>query len=230
MGLKKWENLPDNMRNEAVKEYYQILEKRKGSLVLKRAFDIVVSTVLIIVLAIPMGIIAMMIKKDSYGPVFYRQERVTAYGKKFRIHKFRTMVSNADTIGTAVTVDKDSRITKVGTRLREFRLDELPQVFDVLIGNMSFVGTRPEVVKYVEKYTSEYMATLLLPAGITSETSIKYKNEAELLDEADDVDKIYLEKVLPEKMKYNLESIKKFSFYREIATMIWTIFIVLEKR
>jgi lipopolysaccharide/colanic/teichoic acid biosynthesis glycosyltransferase len=230
MGLKKWENLPDNMRNEAVKEYYQILEKRKGSLVLKRAFDIVVSTVLIIVLAIPMGIIAMMIKKDSYGPVFYRQERVTAYGKKFRIHKFRTMVSNADTIGTAVTVDKDSRITKVGTRLRELRLDELPQVFDVLIGNMSFVGTRPEVVKYVEKYTSEYMATLLLPAGITSETSIKYKNEAELLDEADDVDKIYLEKVLPEKMKYNLESIKKFSFYREIATMIWTIFIVLEKR
>ena len=229
MILRKWEDLPYNMQNEEVKKYYQILERRKGSLVLKKAFDVIVGTILLVILAIPMGIIAIMIKEDSDGPVFYRQERVTIYGKKFKIHKFRTMVNNADTIGTAVTVVKDSRITKIGEKLRKKRLDELPQIFDVLSGNMSFVGTRPEVTKYIEKYSPEYMATLLLPAGITSEASIRYRNEAELLNEADDVDKIYIEKVLPEKMKYNLESVKKFSFCRDIATMIQTIFVVIGK-
>ena len=166
---------------------------------------------------------------DSEGPVFYRQERITAYGKHFKIHKFRTMVNNADKIGSAVTVGNDSRITKVGAKLRGCRMDELPQVLDLVLGNVSFVGTRPEAVKYVEKYKPEYMATLLLPAGITSEASIRYKDEAELLDEADDVDRVYVEKVLPGKMKYNLESIKNFSLFGEIATMIRTVFAVLGK-
>ena len=227
--LKKWDDIPNFMQCDEVKEYYKILEKRKVSIFLKRAFDLVAGLLMLIILAIPMAILAIWIKLDSPGPVFYRQERITTYGKHFKIHKFRTMVANADKIGTAVTVGNDSRITRVGARLRDYRLDEFPQVFDVLSGNMSFVGTRPEAVKYVKQYKPEYMATLLLPAGITSEASIRYKDEAELLDEADDVDRVYVETVLPEKMKYNLEAIRKFSFIGEVATMFRTVFAVFGK-
>ena len=227
--LKKWDDLPDFMKTDEVRPYYDILKKKKMGLFLKRAMDFVGGILLLIILAIPMAIIAVWIKLDSEGPVFYRQERITTYGKHFKIHKFRTMVSNADKIGSAVTVGNDSRITKVGTKLRGYRLDELPQVLDLISGNMSFVGTRPEAVKYVEKYSPEYMATLLLPAGITSEASIRYKDEAELLDAADDVDGVYVEGVLPGKMKYNLEAIKNFSFFGEIATMFRTVFAVLGK-
>lgn len=227
--LRKWDSLPDFMRNDEVRPYYEILKKKQTSLFFKRVFDIVCGLIILIITAIPMMIIAVMIKLDSKGPVFYRQERVTTYGKYFKIHKFRTMVSNADKIGSAVTVDNDSRITRIGAKLRGCRLDELPQVFDLLSGDMSFVGTRPEAVKYVEKYKPEYMATLLLPAGITSEASIRYKDEAELLDGATDVDKVYVEEVLPGKMRWNLESIKRFSFWGEIGTMVRTVFAVLGK-
>ena len=227
--MKKWEELPKFMQCDEVKEYYDILSKKKLSLRLKRDFDIVAATCILIITAIPMIIIAIRIATESKGGVFYRQERVTTYGKKFKIHKFRTMVANADQIGSAVTVSGDNRITPTGAFLRKYRLDELPQVFDVLSGNMSFVGTRPEVTKYVKKYTKEMRATLLLPAGITSEASIRYKDEAELLDAADDVDKVYIEQVLPGKMKYNLESIRRFSFFGEIATMFRTVFAVLGK-
>lgn len=227
--LKEWEELPDFMKNDEVRPYYEILKKKKVSLVLKRAFDFVGGLILLVLLAIPMVIIAVWIKMDSEGPVFYRQERITAYGKHFKIHKFRTMVNNADKIGSAVTVGNDSRITKVGAKLRGCRMDELPQVLDLVSGNVSFVGTRPEAVRYVEKYKPEYMATLLLPAGITSEASIRYKDEAKLLDAADDVDKVYVEDVLPEKMKYNLESIKIFSFIREISIMFRTVIAVFGK-
>ena len=229
MVLRKWDDLPDFMKTEEVKPYYEVLRKKRLSLVLKRMLDLVGGLVLLVLLAIPMAIISVLIKLDSPGPVFYRQERVTTYGKHFKIHKFRTMVSNADKIGTAVTVGNDSRITKVGAKLRGCRLDELPQVLDLISGDMSFVGTRPEAVKYVEKYKPEYYATLLLPAGITSEASIRYKDEAELLEAAVDVDKVYMEDVLPGKMKYNLESIKEFSFIGEIATMFRTVFAVLGK-
>lgn len=229
MILKKWDDLPEFMKCDEVKVYYDILSRKKGSLVLKRIFDIVVGVILLILLAIPMLIIAVMIKMDSKGPVFYRQERVTRYGKKFRIHKFRTMVNNADQIGSAVTVGGDSRITKVGAKIRDYRLDELPQVFDVISGNMSFVGTRPEATKYVKKYSNEMLATLLLPAGITSEASIRYKDEAKLLDVADDVDRVYVERVLPGKMKYNLQSISRFSIFSEINTMFRTFFAVIGK-
>lgn len=227
--LKRWKELPDFMRTDEVRPYYEALKKKRMSLFFKRAVDLVGGLVLLALLAIPMAVIAVMIKLDSKGPVFYRQERVTTYGKHFKIHKFRTMVSNADKIGTAVTVENDSRITKVGAKLRGCRLDELPQVLDLITGDMSFVGTRPEAVKYVEKYRPEYYATLLLPAGITSEASIRYKDEAELLEVAADVDKVYMEEVLPGKMKYNLESIKDFSFFGDIATMFRTVFAVLGK-
>lgn len=227
--LKKWETLPDYMQNDEVRGYYETLQKKKVSMFLKRIMDLLGGLILLILLAIPMIVISIMIKLDSEGPVFYRQERVTTYGKHFKIHKFRTMVSNADKIGSTVTVGNDSRITKVGAKLRGCRLDELPQVLDLISGNMSFVGTRPEAVKYVEQYKPEYMATLLLPAGITSEASIRYKDEAELLDAASDVDKTYIEKVLPGKMKYNLDSIKNFSFFGDIATMFRTVLAVLGK-
>ena len=227
--LKRWEDLPEFMRTDEVRPYYEILKKKKISLALKRIMDLAGGIILLVLLALPMLFIAIWIKLDSKGTVFYRQETITTYGKHFKIHKFRTMVNNADRIGTAVTVGNDSRITKVGAKLRGCRLDELPQVLDLISGNMSFVGTRPEAMKYVERYKSEYMATLLLPAGITSEASIRYKNEAELLDGAEDVDKVYIDEVLPEKMKYNLESIKKFSFFGEIITMFRTVFAVLGK-
>ena len=188
--LKKWDDLPDHMKTPEVKPYYDVLKKKQFSLFCKRVFDICAAMVILIVLVPVMLIIAVLIKLDSKGSVFYRQERVTTYGKHFRIHKFRTMVSNADQIGSAVTVGQDNRITRMGQRLRDLRLDELPQLFDVLQGTMSFVGTRPEAVKYVEQYQPEYYATLLLPAGITSEASIRYKDEADLLDAAEDVDKV----------------------------------------
>lgn len=227
--LRKWEELPEFMRTPEVRPYWEILNKKRGQLVLKRIFDIAAALILLILLAIPMTVIAVMIKKDSEGPVFYRQERVTTYGRHFRIHKFRTMVSNADKIGTAVTVGNDSRITRVGAKLRGYRLDELPQVFDVLQGTMSFVGTRPEAVKYVEQYKPEWNATLLMPAGITSEASIRYKDEAELLDKVDDADKVYVEEVLPEKMKYNLRSVESFGPGADIKTMLRTVLAVCGK-
>ena len=227
--LKKWDDLPDFMRVDEVRPYWEILDKKRSQLVLKRAFDLIVSLILLVILAIPMAVIAILIKRDSEGPVFYRQERVTTYGRHFRIHKFRTMVSNADKIGTSVTVGNDSRITKVGAKLRGHRLDELPQLLDVIEGSMSFVGTRPEAVKYVERYKPEYNATLLMPAGITSEASIRYKDEDKLLNAADDVDEVYVNRVLPEKMKWNLESIRRFRFFREILTMFRTVFAVLGK-
>ena len=227
--MKKWDELPGFMRTPEVRPYWEILNRKRGQLFLKRAFDLVVSLVLLIILAIPMAIIALLIKKEDPGSALYRQERVTTYGKHFRIHKFRTMVVNADKIGTAVTVGEDPRITKIGKKLRSLRLDELPQVFDVISGDMSFVGTRPEAVKYVERYKPEYNATLLMPAGITSEASIRYKDEAKLLDAATDVDEVYVNEVLPAKMKWNMNSITRFSFFREILTMFRTVFAVLGK-
>ena len=227
---KKWDDLPDFMRIPEVKPYWESLNKKRGQMVLKRAFDLGAATAMLVPLSVPMGVIAIMIKRDSEGPVFYRQERVTRYGKHFRIHKFRTMVSNADRIGTAVTVGNDSRITKVGAKLRDLRLDELPQLFDVISGNMSFVGTRPEAVKYVEQYEPEYYATLLMPAGITSEASIRYKDENQLLDAANDVEEVYVRQVLPGKMEYNLESIKGYTLSNEIKTLFRTVFAVFGKQ
>lgn len=219
----EWDKLPKRMRTDEVRAYYDILEKKVFSLRLKRIFDFTAAVMLLALLALPMLVIAVLIKLDSEGPVFYRQERVTQYGRRFRIHKFRTMVADADKIGTAVTVGNDSRITKMGSRLRDLRLDELPQLFDVISGDMSFVGTRPEAVKYVKRYKPEYYATLLLPAGITSEASIKYKDEAKLLEAAENADETYVNDILPEKMRYNLGSIKKFSLFSDLCTMIKTV-------
>ena len=217
------------MQTEAVKPYYEILQKKQIGLIFKRSFDIVVSLIMLLILSPVFLVLAIAIKLDSKGPVFYRQVRVTQYGKEFRIFKFRTMVNNADKIGSQVTVGGDSRITRVGKVIRECRLDEIGQLLNILGGSMTFVGTRPEVPKYVEKYTPEMWATLLLPAGVTSEASIRYKDEAALLDAAEDVDATYIQDVLPGKMKYNLRSIQEYSFFKDIKTMFQTVFAVVDK-
>lgn len=222
-GMKSFDKLPKQFQCEEVKYYYDILSKKTGSLVLKRITDLIFAVILVVVLIIPIIIIAVAVKITSKGPVFYRQVRVTTYGKNFKILKFRTMVENADKIGSLVTTDSDSRVTKVGRFLRKYRLDELPQIFNVLSGSMSVVGTRPEVPKYVEQYKPEYLATLLIPAGITSLASIMYKDEEKLLSSEQDVDKVYIEKILPEKMKYNLQYTENFGFRSDIKLMLKTV-------
>ena len=225
--LCRWEELPQNMQNDAVRPYYDSLQSKKCSLLLKAIFDRLVSLLMLIGLSPIFVLLAIMIKMDSPGEVFFRQERVTQYGKKFRIHKFRTMVKNAESLGAQVTTKSDMRVTKVGKKLRGCRLDELPQLIDILQGNMSFVGTRPEVTKYVEQYTPDMMATLLLPAGVTSEASIEYKDEERLLADAKNADKTYVEVVLPQKMEWNLRSLKDFSFVGDIGTMFKTVWAVV---
>lgn len=229
MLVKKWEKLPENMRTEAVRPYYDRLRKKNFSLFFKRVFDIFVSSIMLLLLSPLFLVLAIAIKIDSRGPVFFRQERVTQYGKTFRIFKFRTMVNNADKMGSQVTVSNDMRITKVGKFIRKCRLDEVSQLIDVWRGTMSFVGTRPEVKKYVDRYTDEMMASLLLPAGVTSEASIKFKDEDELLKDAENVDDVYVETVLPKKMEYNLQSLEKYGFWRDIGTMFKTVFAVLKR-
>ena len=226
--MKAWDKLPENMRTEAVRPYYDILKKKRFSLFCKRVFDFIVSLIMLILLSPVFLILAIVIKVDSKGPVFFRQVRVTTYGREFRIFKFRTMVNNADKMGAHVTSKNDSRITKVGSMIRKCRLDEIPQLINILLGDMSFVGTRPEAIKYVKHYTPEMMATLLLPAGVTSEASILYKDEDELLDGVENVDEVYVDTVLPQKMKYNLESIKNYGFWHEIGVMFRTVGAVLK--
>lgn len=228
--LCKWEELPDNLRTESVRPYYDALDKRRTSLLCKWIFDRVMSFFMLLCLAPVFVLIAVAIKLDSPGPVFFRQVRVTQYGKTFKIFKFRSMVNGADKRGAAVTTKGDARVTKVGQVIRKYKLDELCQLIDIFRGTMSYVGTRPEVPKYVDRYTPEMMATLLLPAGVTSEASIAYKDEERILENAANIDDVYANKVLPEKMKYNLKAIKYFSFWSEIATMFRTVFAVAGER
>lgn len=228
MILKKWEELPKEFQTEEVKKYYDILSKKKGSLFLKRVFDVIVSLIMLIILLPVFIILGIAIKIDSKGPVFFRQERITQYGRTFRIFKFRTMVNNAEKLGTQVTIGNDSRITRVGSFIRNCRLDEISQLLNILTGDMTFVGTRPEVKKYVDHYAKEMKATLLLSAGVTSLASIYYKNEAELLANSNNPDKTYVEEILPEKMKYNLQSIEKFNFLEDIKIMFMTALAVIK--
>ena len=225
--LRKFNDLPKFMQNDDVKKYYDILHKKRFGLFIKRVFDIVISLILLIILSPLFLIISLLIKVDSKGPVFYRQSRITKYGKEFRIFKFRTMIVGADKKGSLVTLKDDDRITRVGNKIRKIRLDELPQLLNVFIGDMSFVGTRPEVKKYVDCYSDEMSATLLMPAGITSDASIMYKDEDKVIEKylknGEKVDDIYVKRILPEKMKYNLDYIKKFNVFRDLKICINTV-------
>ena len=224
--LRRWEDLPKRMQNEAVRPYYEQLQKKKVSLFLKRCIDVSLSSTLLLFLAPVMLLIGIAVRLDSPGPALFRQVRVTQYGRQFRIFKFRTMVNHADRMGTQVTASGDARITHLGRKMRHYRLDELPQLLNIFLGDMSFVGTRPEVVKYVREYTDEMTATLLLPAGVTSEVSIQYKDEEKLLADVADVDEAYIHVVLPEKMEYNLKSLKDFSLIHELRIMVDTVIAV----
>lgn len=225
--LKRWEQLPQELQNDSVRPYYEALSRKRGQLLLKRVFDILLSLVLLVLLSPVMLILALAIRLDSPGEVLFRQVRVTQYGQEFRIFKFRTMVANAQQLGTQVTVQGDMRITRVGKLLRKCRLDELPQLLNILMGQMSFVGTRPEVPRYVRQYTPQMLATLLLPAGVTSQASIRYKDEDRLLDSSADPDRTYVEQVLLGKMEYNLNSLLDFSLWQDLKTMVQTVGAVL---
>lgn len=227
-----WEQLPSSMQNEHVRRYYEKLRRKKFSLRMKRGMDFILALILTVVLSPVMGALALWIKLDSKGPVFYRQERITRYGKPYRIFKFRTMITGADKKGPLITKQQDDRITGAGRLIRKCRLDELPQLFNVLTGDMTLVGTRPEVKKYVEQYTESMWATLLLPAGITSKTSILFKDEDNLMekylkDTGKTVDEVYVRYLLPEKMKYNLEYLSHFGFWGDIKIMVDTALAVL---
>lgn len=228
----KWEDLPPELKIEEVKPYYDLLKRKRATLIVKRAFDIVMAVIMIILLAWLFIVLAIAIKIDSEGPVFYRQLRVTAGNKDFKIYKFRTMVNNADRMGSLVTTGNDDRITRIGVKLRKSRIDEIPQLINILKGEMSFVGARPEVRKYVNKYTNTMMATLLMPAGVTSLASISFKHEDDILDKYMNLglslDDAYTEKVLPEKMNFNLEYIMRLSLFYDIKLMIYTLIKVLK--
>ena len=226
--MKKWENLPKELQIEEVREYYDALQLHKGGLLAKRIFDIIMSSILLVFVSPILLVLGVLIKLDSPGPVMFRQVRVTTYGKEFHIFKFRTMVNHADKMGSQVTTKGDARVTRMGKLLRGCRLDELPQLVNILKGEMTFVGTRPEVPKYVQCYTDEMKATLLLPAGVTSRASIEYKDEERLLENAENADEVYIRQVLPKKMKYNLEAIKKFRFLEDIKTMFATVIAVIK--
>ena len=211
-----------------IHQYRDRLLKKRGSLLCKRAFALIVSALMLICLSPLLLVLAIVIKCDSRGPVFFRQERITTGGKPFRIFKFRTMVQDADKLGSAVTAPGDSRVTRVGDKLRVYRLDELPQLINVFLGQMTFVGTRPEVPQYVDAYTDEMRATLLLPAGITSNASIKFKDEQTILNQAmeegcGDIDQAYVTRVLPAKMRYNLEYLQNFGLGEDLKLMWKTV-------
>ena len=230
MLIKKWNKLPKELQIEEIRPYYEKLRKKNFSLFWVRFFDILLSFIMLALLLPFFLILALAIVIDSRGPVFYRQERITQYGKTFRIFKFRTMVKDADKKGTLVTVGNDARITRVGKFIRKLRLDEVSQLIDVFRGTMSFVGVRPEVKKYVDRYQPEYLATLLLPAGVTSLAAIKFKDEDELLEGKEDPDKVYVEEVLPRKMEYNLQELPRIGVFHNLKIMFMTVGAVFGRK
>lgn len=216
------------MQTEEVKKYYDILNSKKGYLIAKRIFDFTLSLVMSLVFLPFIVLVGIMIKIDSPGKIFFLQKRVTTNGKVFKIFKFRTMKENSEKL-SGVTIDNDPRITKLGKYLRKFRIDEIPQIFNILTGDLSFVGARPESLKYVKEYSPEMYATLLMPAGVTSPASILFKDEAELLKGAQDPDETYVKDILPKKMAYNLEYIENCSLLYDIKVMFKTVIAVIKK-
>ena len=229
MLIGKWEKLPPKLQIEEIRPYWESLRRKNFSLFWKRVFDILVSSIFLLLLCPFFIVLSLAIVIDSRGGVFYRQERVTQFGKHFKIFKFRSMVNNADKKGTLVTLNNDARITRVGRFIRKFKIDELSQLIDVFRGTMTFIGTRPEVPKYVEQYRAEYLATLLLPAGISSSASIMFKDENDMLSKAENADTEYLNQILPVKMKWNLLDLKQYGYWRDIKLCFMTVFSILGK-
>ncbi|MGN1081070.1 MAG: sugar transferase [Acutalibacteraceae bacterium] len=221
--------MPKNMQNEAVRPYFEALNKRRGTLVLKRFFDLLIAFAVLIILSPIIVISAVLVKCTSRGPVFYLQERIGALGKPFKIIKFRTMVVDADK-GSQVTVgDDDPRITKFGSFLRLTRIDEFPQLINVLKGDMGMVGTRPEVKHYVDYYTDEMTATLLIRPGMVSSASIAFRWENDMLAGAEDSERKYIDEILPAKMKYNLEYTKNVTIGKDVIVLLRTVGCIFHK-
>ena len=224
-----WDKMPPFIKTIEVKPYYEKLVKKKYQLIFKRFFDVIFSILLLLFFTPLMIVLAIIVKLDSKGRVFFRQVRITQYGKKFMIHKFRTMVESSNIHTLQITLGSDIRITRIGKFLRKYRLDEVPQLIDILFGNMTFVGCRPEVFEFVKAYKPEWNATFLLPAGLTSLASIIYKDEANLINETGDTQKIYEKIILPAKMKINLKSLYNFSLFNDIKVLSMTIFSFFTK-
>lgn len=208
-------------------EIAAVLARRRPQLAAKRAMDIVISAAALCVLWPVLLLIALAIVVDDPGPVFYRQVRVGRGGRPFRIFKFRTMVVDADKKGLSITVGRDSRITRVGAFLRKTKLDELAQLLNVLCGQMSFVGPRPEVPRYVELYTPYQRQVLLVRPGITDYASIAYRNENDLLAGADDPERMYIETIMPDKIELNMKYLKEISPLTDIRLILKTVLAVI---
>ena len=211
------------MKNEYTLRYWRELEQRRASLAAKRLFDVAASAAILLVLSPFLLLLALAVKLDSPGPVFYRQVRGGRYGRDFRIFKFRTMVQDADRIGPPLTMGEDARVTRVGRVIRRFRLDEFSQLLNVLGGSMSLVGPRPEVRRYVDAYTGEYLATLLIRPGVTAPSSIAFKDEDKILRSGGDPERVYLEKILPPKMELNLKYMEKISLFGDIRILFQAV-------
>ena len=215
-------------KNDRPMDIADVLARRKPQLIAKRAMDIVLSACALAVLWPLLLLIALAIWIDDPGPVFYRQVRVGRNGKTFRIFKFRSMVMDADKKGLAITVGRDSRITRVGAVLRKTKLDELAQLLNVLFGQMSFVGPRPEVPKYVELYTPYQRQVLLVRPGITDYASIAYRNENDLLAGAPNPEVMYIEQIMPDKIELNMKYLREISPLADIRLILKTIVAVIK--
>ena len=221
--LKAFTMLPKEMQTDEILKYYDILAKKKLALLIKQIFDRVLAFILLIILSPVLIVLAIIIKCTSKGPVMFRQKRVGRYLKPFNIWKFRTMRIDSEKLGQITVGNRDPRITNIGWFLRKYRLDELPQLLNILAGQMSFVGARPEVPKYVEQYSGAMAATLLIRPGVTGYASIRFKNENELLGEEDDPERAYVEKILPIKMGLDLEYVEELGIITDIKTMLETV-------
>lgn len=215
------------MNNDQPLEIAALLARRRPQLIAKRAMDIAISAAALCVLWPVFLLIALAIVIDDPGPVFYRQVRVGRGGRPFRIFKFRTMVVDADKKGLSITVGRDSRITRVGAFLRKTKLDELAQLLNVLYGQMSFVGPRPEVPRYVELYTPYQRQVLLVRPGITDYASIAYRNENDLLAGADDPEKMYIETIMPDKIELNMKYLREISPLADLRLILKTVIAVI---
>ncbi len=226
MALIGYNELPPQFDTKAVRPYFEAVKKRVAARFFKRFFDIIAALVLTVFLLPLMLLLAVAIRCESKGPAIYKSRRITRYGRPFNMYKFRTMKWGDK--GSTLTLPDDCRITGIGKFLRPLRLDELPQLFNLLMGDMSFVGPRPEDEKFVKLYTGEMLASLLMPAGITSPASIKFKNEDKILKkyirEGYTPDEAYIKHILPEKIRLNLGYIKNFGFFSDILICLKTLF------
>ena len=210
-------------------DYKKIVKRKWFKRFCIRVFDLIISFIALLFLALPFILISFAIVCDSKGGAFFKQVRVGKNGKEFKIMKFRTMVTNAEAKGLQISTSGDSRITKVGKFLRKTKIDELPQLFNVFVGQMSFVGPRPEVPKYVAMYNEEQRNVLLVKPGITDEASIVFRDENTILENAEDTEAAYINEIMPVKLNLNLKYIRKMGLFYNIKIIFKTVFAVLKK-